>query len=88
MISKKNIKKIIIDAEGSSYIRFETDLELKDESLGDFYWQGDKKYFDIQLGELDRDEELKEDGESLVDFMDKECIEYMEELSRDLSDFL
>lgn len=91
MIEKKNIKKIIIDVEGSSYIRFETDLKLKNEAVGDFYWQGDKKFFEINMLDLinGRNEEFKKDEENLKDFLSEDAITYIEYLGNyDLQDFV
>ena len=91
MIEIENIKKAVLDLGGGSYIRFETDLELKNESLGDFYWQGDKKFFEINADDFlnGRNEEFKEDGESIEDFLSEEAIEYLVILFRgDLAAFV
>ena len=93
MIDKKNIKKIIIDVDGSSYIEFETDLKLKNETLGDFYWQGDEKFFEINMLDLTsgRNEEFKEDkdSESLEDFLTEEAIKYITHLANyELQEFV
>lgn len=81
-INKKNIKKIILDVEGSSFIRFETDLELKQEALGDFYWQGDGKYFEINAYDFLNDREEEFEGE-LDDYLSKDAKEYLRELFND-----
>ena len=87
MITKENIKKIIIDVEGSSYVKFETDLNLKNESLGDFYWQGDGKFFEINMSDLlnnRTDDEL-----NLDDFLSDDAQNYLMHLANyELQDFI
>ena len=81
MINKSNIKKAIIDLEGSSYITFETDLELKNESLGDFYWQGNKKFFSINMFDLLEGVNDDFEDETLETFLTNEAIEYLKKLA-------
>ena len=91
MINKDNIKKITIDVEWSSYIRFETDLVLKNKSLGDFYWQGDEHFFEIDMLDLlnNRDEEFQEDDESIEDYLSEDAISYIRHLwNYELQDFI
>lgn len=91
MINKDNINKIILDVEGSSYIRFETDLDLENESLGDFYWQGEWKFFEVNMLDLlnNRDEEFQEEWESIEKFLSEDAIEYINHLwNYELKDFI
>ncbi len=89
MIQKENIKKIIIDVEGSSFVKFETDLKLDSKVMGDFYWQGDEKFFEVNMYDLvnDRDEEFED--ESILDYLSEEAVDYIKHLADyELADFI
>jgi hypothetical protein len=82
MIKKQNIKFYAIDVEGSDFIHFVLDKEVKNDAIGEYYWQGKTSELgnEFMIMESSWDETM-EDRE-LKKFLSKDAIELVDDVIR------